>query len=99
MLVVPAAWADPPIQNLPPTFPGNPPGSDLFCFRITDMERVAVAGISMGSWRTLNFAAMHSEVDAAVVSGLYIPWEWLFSEAHCRCQHPCPSLGKKAPGC
>jgi len=52
-----------------------------------DREKIGVAGISMGSWRTLNFAAMHDEVGAAVVSGLYIPWKWLFSEAHCRCQH------------
>ncbi|MFH1537744.1 MAG: acetylxylan esterase [bacterium] len=59
-----------------------------------DMERVGAAGISMGSWRTLNHAALHEEVDAAVVSGLYIPWEYLFSERHCRCQH-IPKLAEK----
>jgi len=59
-----------------------------------DPERLGVAGISMGSWRTLNFTVMHGEVDAAVVAGLYIPWKYLFSEAHCRCQHV-PKLAEK----
>jgi len=28
------------------------------------------------------------------VSGLFIPWDYLFSERHCRCQH-IPALAKK----
>jgi len=59
-----------------------------------DMKRFGAAGISMGSWRTLNFAALHDEVGAAVVTGLYIPWDYLFSPKHCRCQH-IPKLATK----
>lgn len=59
-----------------------------------DMSRLGVAGISMGSWRSLNFAVLHPEARATVVAGLYIPWEFLFSEKHCRCQH-IPKLALK----
>ncbi len=59
-----------------------------------DMERLGAAGISMGSWRTLNTTVLHDEIDAAVVSGLFIPWDYLFSGAHCRCQHISKLAGK-----
>jgi hypothetical protein len=59
-----------------------------------DMSKLGVAGISMGSWRTLNFAVLHEEAKAAVVTGLYIPWEYLFSPRHCQCQH-IPKLAEK----
>ncbi|MEW6202750.1 MAG: dienelactone hydrolase family protein, partial [bacterium] len=52
-----------------------------------DMEHIGAAGISMGSWRTLNHAVLHEEIDAAVISGLYISWDYLFSPNHCMCQH------------
>lgn len=59
-----------------------------------DMSRFGAAGISMGSWRTLQFTVLHDEVRAAVVTGLFIPWSYLFSERHCRCQH-IPKLAEK----
>jgi dienelactone hydrolase len=59
-----------------------------------DMSHLGAAGISMGSWRTINFAALHEEVKAAVDAGLYIPWTYLFSEKHCKCQH-IPKLAEK----
>lgn len=52
-----------------------------------DISRLGVAGISMGSWRALNTGVLHNEVRATVVAGLFIPWDYLFSWAHCRCQH------------
>lgn len=52
-----------------------------------DAERIGTAGISMGSWRALNHSVLHETVRAVVVAGLFLPWEYLFSEAHCRCQH------------
>ena len=57
-------------------------------------SRMGAAGISMGSWRTLNHAALHEEIRAAVVAGLFLPWEYLFSDKHCRCQH-IPELAAK----
>lgn len=59
-----------------------------------DAERIGVAGISMGSWRALNHSALHEAVHAVVVAGLFLPWEYLFSEAHCRCQH-IPALARE----
>jgi dienelactone hydrolase len=59
-----------------------------------DTKRIGVAGISMGSWRALNFAVLHEEAAATVVTGLYIPWDYLFSDKHCRCQH-IPKLAMK----
>ncbi len=52
-----------------------------------DLSELGAAGISMGSWRTMNFAALHDDVKAAVIAGLYIPWDYLFSAKHCMCQH------------
>jgi hypothetical protein len=52
-----------------------------------DARQIGVAGISMGSWRALNFAVLHEEAAATVVTGLFIPWEYLFSGKHCKCQH------------
>ncbi len=59
-----------------------------------DMNRVGAAGISMGSWRALNTTVLQNDIKAVDVSGLYIPWDYLFSEHHCRCQH-IPALAKK----
>ncbi len=59
-----------------------------------DMNRVGVAGVSMGSWRALNHSVLHEEIRAAVVAALFIPWTYLFSEKHCRCQH-IPELAER----
>lgn len=59
-----------------------------------DARRVGVAGISMGSWRALNHAVLHDGISATVVAGLFIPWDYLFSGRHCRCQH-IPLLARK----
>jgi dienelactone hydrolase len=59
-----------------------------------DETRIGAAGISMGAWRTLNHAVLHEEIRAAVIAGLFLPWDYLFSEKHCRCQH-IPALANK----
>lgn len=48
----------------------------------------------MGCWRALNHAALHEEIRAAAIAGLFLPWDYLFSEKHCRCQH-IPALARK----
>lgn len=59
-----------------------------------DADRIGVAGISMGSWRALNHAVLQENVAATVVAGLFLPWEFLFSDKHCACQH-IPELARR----
>jgi hypothetical protein len=59
-----------------------------------DMGRVGAAGVSMGSWRALNQSVLHEEIAATAAAGLFIPWDYLFSDKHCACQH-IPELARR----
>jgi len=59
-----------------------------------DATRIGAAGISMGSWRALNHAVLYEDIKAVVVAGLFLSWNYLFSDKHCRCQH-IPALAEK----
>jgi dienelactone hydrolase len=51
-----------------------------------DPARIAVAGISLGSWRALHLAVLHPEIRAAVLTGLHVPFSVLFTPPHDPCE-------------
>ncbi len=53
----------------------------------TDPDRLGMAGLSLGAFITAVTSVVEEDIKAAVVAGLLISFEILFSDRHCYCQH------------
>ena len=52
-----------------------------------EVTELAVMGQSLGAWLALVVATVEPDVDTLISSGLFLPFDVLFSEAHHDCQH------------